>query len=179
MAESSPPALKFSVVNETQMHKTATNTSRNDEPLLESLIDFYMRLTFNQFHVTFVITRSIYRQCQWQSLSNQRHRTQFCRPLKPVIDLVYHAGVTALQISPHAIQWLAMSYLSLQPDARIQFPPQKTIVESSLFVGIPFPKWRAFLTIWSMEENSFRLQHELIDSNLNWKKHTHEIGNKI
>ena len=48
MAESSPPALKFSVVNETQMHKTASNTSRNEEQLLESLIDFYMRLTFNQ-----------------------------------------------------------------------------------------------------------------------------------
>ena len=30
-----------------------------------------------------------------------------------------------------------------------------------------------------MEENSFRLQHELIDSNLNWKKRTHEIGEKI
>ena len=94
-------------------------------------------------------------------------------------DLVCHVGVTALQILPHAIQWLTMSYLSLQPDARIKFPPQKTIVESSLFVGIPFPKWRAFLTIWSMEENSFRLQHELIDSNLNWKKRTHEIGEKI
>ena len=70
-----------------------------------------------------------------------------------------------------------MSYLSLQPDARIKFPPQKTIVESSLFVGIPFQKWKAFLTILRMEENSFRLQ--LTDSNLNWKKHTHEIGKKI
>ena len=30
-----------------------------------------------------------------------------------------------------------------------------------------------------MKENSFRLQHELIDSNLNWKKHTLEIGEKI
>ena len=72
-----------------------------------------------------------------------------------------------------------MSYLSLQPDESIQFPPQNTTVESSLFVGIPFPKWRPFLPISSMEENSFRLQHALIDSNLNWKKHKHEIGKTI
>ena len=54
-----------------------------------------------------------------------------------------------------------MSYLSLQPEARMQFPPQKAIVQSPLAVGIPFPKWKAFLTTSSMEENSFRLQHEL------------------
>ena len=45
--------------------------------------------------------------------------------------------------------------------------------------GHPIPKVKSFPDSLKHGENSFTLQHELIDSNLNSKKHTHEIGEKI